>query len=178
MRALLSLLLCCALLGGSLAKANADEQRAVLTIRVNTVAKQEATVTLRDGDVLVARTDLEQAGLLGFPFNGAGKPDDLIPLSSLKPALTFHVDDVSLSLDLTVTPEHLGGTVVNFGPHQDIALSKPVPSAFLNYSVSTSSQTGASVAGEFGTHIGSGSFSSTFSASANSQYNSNITNWI
>src|SRR6185437_17123027 len=146
MRALLSLLLCCALLGGSLAKANADEQRAVLTIRVNTVAKQEATVTLRDGDVLVARTDLEQAGLLGFPFNGAGKPDDLIPLSSLKPALTFHVDDVSLSLDLTVTPEHLGGTVVNFGPHQDIALSKPVPS--------------------------------TFSASANRQYNSNITNWI
>jgi outer membrane usher protein len=48
----------------------------------------------------------------------------------------------------------------------------------LNYSVSTSNQTGASVAGEFGTHIGSGSFSSTFSASANSEYNSNITNWI
>jgi outer membrane usher protein len=178
MRRVLSVLVCSVLFSGSLAVASAAEQRAVLTIRVNTVTKQDATVTLRDDDVLVSRTDLEQAGLVGFRFNGRGKPGDPVSLKSLLPSLTFRVDDVALALDITVTPEHLGGTVVNFGPHQEIALSKPVKSAFLNYSVSTSNQTGAAFAGEFGTRIGEGMFSSTFSASGNAQYNSNITNWI
>lgn len=174
----LSVVLCCILVAGSLANAGAAEQRAVLTIRVNTVPKQDATVTLRDDDVLVQRSDLEDAGLQGFSFNGKGKPDDLIPLASLKPALTFRVDDVSLTLDITVTPEHLSATVLNYGPHQDVALSKPVKSAFFNYSVSTSNDTGAAFAGEFGTRIGGGAFSSTFSASGNRQYNSTITSWI
>lgn len=178
MRAPASLLLCSVLLAGSVVTAGAAEQRAVLTIRVNTVARQDATVTLRDDDVLVARADLEQAGLLGFSFNAGGKPGDLISLASLKPALTFRVDDVSLSLDITVTPEHLGGTVVDYAPHEDVKLSKPAKSAFLNYSLSTSNQTGAAIAGEFGSHIGSGAFSSTFSAAGNRQYNSNITNWV
>jgi len=178
MRALLSLLLCSVLASASIANAGAAQQRAVLTLRVNTVVKQDATVALRDDDVLISRGDLEQAGLLGFSFNGGGKPDDLISLASLAPALTFKLDDVSLSLDITVTPDHLRSTVVNFGPHQDIALERPARSAFLNYALSTSNQTGASIAGEFGTHIGKGTFSSTFSASANSRYNSNLTSWV
>jgi outer membrane usher protein len=178
MRAPLSLLLCSVLFSGTLVSAGAAEQRAVLTIRVNTVTKQDATVTLRDDDVLVSRADLEQAGLLGFPFNGPGRAGEFVSLASLKPDLKFRVDDVALTLDITVSPDHLGGTVVNFGPHQDIALSKPVKSAFLNYSVSTSNQTGAAIAGEFGTRIGAGVFSSTFSASGNRQYSSNVTNWI
>jgi outer membrane usher protein len=177
MRAFLCALLCTVFLLSTLAPSGAEEQRAVLTLRVNTVSKQDATVTLRGDDVLVPRVDLEQAGLKGFPFNGTGRPDDLISLSSLKPGLTYHVDDVALSLDITVTPEHLGGTVVDFGPHQEIAINKPAKSAFLNYSVSTSNQTGAAVAGEFGTRVGAGMFSSTFSASGNRQYNSNITSW-
>lgn len=174
----LAFLFCCVLVAGSFTNAGAAEQRAVLTIRVNTVPKQDATVTLRDDDVLVRRGDLEDAGLQGFRFNASGKPGDLISLASLKPTLTFHVDDVSLSLDITVTPEHLSATVLNYAPHEDVALSKPVKSAFLNYSLSTSNQTGASLAGEFGTRIGNGAFSSTFSASGNRQYNSNITNWV
>jgi outer membrane usher protein len=178
MRRWVCMLLCGALPFYPFAGASAAEQRAVLTIRVNTVTKQDATVTLREDDVLVQRSDLEDAGLRGFPFSGRGKPSDLISLSSLKPSLVFHVDDVALALDITVTPDHLSGTVVNFGPQQDITLSKPVRSAFLNYSISASNETGPAFAGEFGTHVGAGTFSSTFSAAANRQYNSNITNWI
>ncbi|HET7813893.1 MAG TPA: fimbria/pilus outer membrane usher protein, partial [Candidatus Baltobacteraceae bacterium] len=178
MRSAIGLFLSAVLFTGSLVNARADEQRAVLTIRVNTVTKQDATVTLRDGDAFVSRGDLEAAGLKGFDFGGTGKATDPVSLLSLKPALTFHVDDVALELDITVSPEHLGGTVVNFGPHQDITLEKPVKSAFLNYSLSTSDSTGAALAGEFGTRIGSGVFTSTISAAGNRQYNSSITNWI
>lgn len=178
MRSLIGAMVCSIVIVGSCAGAPASDQRAVLTLRVNTVAKQDATVTLRGDDVLVTRADLEQAGLMGFAFNNAGKADDLVSLQELRPALTFHIDDVSLALDLKVSPEHLGGTLVNFGPHEAVEVAKPARSAFLNYSLSTSNQTGPAFAGEFGTHFGAGIFSSTFSTSGNREYNSNITSWV
>ncbi len=171
-------MLCAILLLVSAGTAVADEQRAMLTLRVNMLAKQDVTVTLRDGDILVRRSDLQDAGLRGFAFDDTGKPSDLIPLSSLQPALKYHVDDRTLVLDITVTPEHLETTLVDYRSREDIALSKPVKSAFLNYSVSTSNQTGAAFSGEFGTHLGAGMFSSTVSVAANQQYRSNITRWI
>jgi outer membrane usher protein len=142
------------------------------------VPKQDVTVILRDNDVLIKRSDLEEAGLHGFAFKTAGKPSDLIALSSLSPGLTFHVDDVGLTLDLTVTTGHLDSTVVDFRPREDVKFSRPVRSAFLNYSVSGSNDTGAAFAGEFGTHIGAGIFSSTVSVAGNHQYNSSITRWV
>lgn len=178
MRRLGSAVVCLLLQLGSIAVASADDQRAVLTMRVNTVAKQEVTVTMRDGEVFVRRSDLKDAGLRGFAFNDGGNPTDLIPLSGLKPDLTFRVDDVSLMLELTVAPKHLQSTVIDYRPHQDVSLVKPARSAFLNYSVSTSNATGAAFSGEFGTRIGGGTLSSTVTVAQDQQYRSNITRWI
>lgn len=169
---------CILVLALSPAMTLAADQRAVLTLRVNLVPKNEVTVTLHDDDVLVRRSDLEDAGLHGFSFNGKGKPSDLIPLSTLKPGLTFRLDDVTLVLDLTVLSNHLDANVVDYRPHQDLTLAKPVRSGFLNYAVSTSDQTGGTFSSEFGTHVGSGMFSSTMSVAANQTYRSNITRWI
>lgn len=142
------------------------------------VPKNEITVTLRDDEVLVRRSDLEDAGLHGFAFNGAGKPSDLIALSALKPDLTFRVDDVTLVLDLTVQSKHLDANVVDYRPHQDLTLAKPVRSAFINYAVAASNQTGSTLSSEFGTHVGVGMFSSTLSIAASQDYRSNITRWV
>jgi outer membrane usher protein len=178
MRALVCALLCVCFSASSFGLASAADQRAVLTLRVNTVPKQDVTVTLRDADVLVRRSDLEEAGLRGFLFNAHGDPADLVSLSTLRPDLAYHVDDVGLVLELTVTASHLASTVIDFRSRQDVSLAKPARSAFLNYSVSTSNATGAAFAGEFGTRIGAGSFTSTLSLAANQQYRSNITRWI
>ncbi|MGZ3562178.1 MAG: fimbria/pilus outer membrane usher protein [Vulcanimicrobiaceae bacterium] len=156
----------------------AEDQRAVLTLRVNMVTKQDVTVTLRGDDVLLKRADLEAAGLHGFKFEDRGNPSDLISLSSLRPDLTFHIDDVALVLDISARTNHLDANLVDFGSHQDIKLAKPARSAFLNYSLSTSNQTGEAFSTEFGTHVGAGMFSSTASLAVSQQYRSSITRWI
>lgn len=171
-------LICAMMIAASGGNALAEEQRAVLTLAVNTVPKGEVTVTLRDADVLVRRSDLIGAGLKAFPFNRAGSAGDVISLTSLAPELRFHVDDVNLVLDITVTAPHLDATVVDFRPRQNVALARPVRSAFLNYSLSTSNQTGATFAGEFGTHVGAGMFSSTASFASANTYRSSVTRWV
>lgn len=179
MRRRVCALLCTALLTAPFGMARAaDEQRAVLTLRVNTVVKQDATVTLRDGDVLVRRSDLIAAGIKSFAFVKSGNDADLVSLSSLRPDLTFRIDDVGLTLDLTVTPNHLDATVVDFRSHDDIALARPAKSAFLNYSLGAASETGVTLAGEFGTHVGAGVLSSTVSYAGSKLYRSSITRWI
>lgn len=179
MRRLFCAIVCTALVAsGTPAPARADEQRAVLTLRVNTVMKSEATVTLKDDDVLVRRADLIDAGLRAFAFNRSGKADDLVALSALKPDLTFHVDDVNLTLDLTVATSHLDSTLVNFRRNQDLTLSKPVKSAFLNYSLASASGSGTTYSTEFGTHIGAGMFTATQSFSASNINRSAITQWV
>lgn len=171
-------LVCAALTVTPFGSARAAEQRAVLTLRINTVTKQDATVTLRDDDVLVRRGDLIAAGLKAFPFERTGSDGDLISLAALKPDVTFHIDDVALALDLTVAPNHLDATVVDFRSKEDVSLARPVKSAFLNYSAGASSDTGVTLAGEFGTHIGAGVFSSTMSYASSRLYRSSVTRWI
>src|ERR1700719_3475413 len=148
MRSRISAFLCAALLAASCGIAEADDQRAVLTLRVNLVTKQEVTVTVRDDDVLIKRADLEAAGLHGFTFSTVVPGTDLVSLSSLKPDLTFRVDDVALMLDITTRSNHLDHNVVDFGSHQDIKLAQPARSAFPNYSASATNQTGATFSGE------------------------------
>lgn len=178
MRRWLCALACTAIVASTHATGVAMDQRAVLTLRINTVEKSTATVVLRGDDVLVRRADLIAAGLKGFTFNSGGKADDLVALSALRPDLTFQVDDVQLALNLTVTPAHLDATVVDFHPQQSLALERPVRSAFLNYSLATSSQSGMTISEEFGTHIGAGMFSSTASFAGSNLYRSNITRWV
>lgn len=168
---------CISIFALSCANAFADDQRAVLTLRVNMAAKQDATVTIHGADVLVRRGDLRSAGLRGFHLE-EGNPADLIALSTLEPGVTFRVDDVALTLDLTVSAAHLETNVIDFGAHQDVTLARPVRSAFLNYSVSDASQTGAAFSGELGTHVGTGMLTSTASYAANQTYRSSVTHWV
>ena len=90
-----------------LAAAAPPVQRALLTLRVNTIAKQEITVELQGASALVRRADLDAAGLHGFPYERTAKASDWVSLDSLAPALTYRVDDTNLELDLTVTGDHL-----------------------------------------------------------------------
>src|SRR5579884_969634 len=80
----------------------AAQVRAMLTLRVNTVSKFDVTAKLGDSDVFVMRKDLEDAGLQHLDYHGA-KPDDYVSLQSLRPAVTYNVDDKALTLDLTVS---------------------------------------------------------------------------
>jgi outer membrane usher protein len=162
---------------GPLGIASAADERAVLTLRVNTVAKFEVTVTLRDDDVLIRRSDLDAAGIRGFTYSGANT-NDLISLKGLGPALKYSVDDKALALDLTVTTDHLAVSSFNYRDQSDLSLSKPARSAFLNYSIGESSQIGANFSGEFGTRIGAGMFQSSTTFAGHGGYNSNVTQWI
>ena len=140
--------------------ARAADQRAVLTLRVNTVDKSEVTAVLRGDDVLLRRSDLDGAGIRGFDYHGA-KAGDLIGLHGLAPNLTYTLDDKSLALNLTVAAAHLDIAVYNYHPPQTLTVSKPARSEFVNYAVSYAAQSGAAVSGEGGTRIGAGIFETT-----------------
>jgi len=115
----------------------AEDQRALLELKVNEVASGEVIVLLRGNDVLIRLKDLQEAGLKSFE----GRQEiilgeNYVLLSSLAPQLLFKVDDRSLSLNLTVQPSILG-----FHRFDD-QTSKPRgmlyaenPSSFFNYSV-------------------------------------------
>ena len=114
----------------------AEDQRALLELKVNEVASGEVSVLLRGNDVLIRLKDLQEAGLKSFE----GRQEiilgeNYVLLSSLAPQLLFKVDDRSLSLNLTVQPSILG-----FHRFDD-QTSKPRgmlyaenPSSFFNYS--------------------------------------------
>lgn len=157
----------------------APSQRALLTLRVNTVTKDEITVVLRGGDVFVQRNDLIAAGLHGFPFNASGKPGNWISLQSLAPAVAFHVDDTNLVLDLTVSGEHFGGaTAIDMQRQDRLALTAPARSAFLNYAAGASTGAGIVLAGEAGTRVGAGVLDSTWNFASRQTTGQNVTRWI
>ncbi len=158
------------------ANAFAADTRAVLTLRVNTVAKSEVTVTMRGSDVLLTRADLQDSGIKGLDFHGA-KPDDLVPLSAFKSFMTYTVDDKALTLDLTVSADHLGVATFNYHQQAALTISKPAHSAFMNYSVGLSSAAGPNVTTQFGTRIGAGLLETTRTFSGYGTYNAAITRW-
>ncbi len=155
----------------------ASDQRAVLTFKINNVAKSDVTVELRGDDVLVRRGDLDAAGIRGFDYHGA-KEQDFIDLKSLAPDLAYRVDDQALTLELTVKVDHLPVSTFNYRPRTTLTLSKPARSAFLNYSIGLSPQWGAQVSSELGTRVGAGTFQNDLSFSGAGSGNAVVTRWI
>src|SRR6185369_5778069 len=95
--ALLALL--AALLLPARARADEEDQRAILTLVVNHAERHEAAVVLRGRDVLVAPEDLRKAGLVGI----SGREETvsgrrLVSLVSLSRTLVFSVDEGALAL--------------------------------------------------------------------------------
>ncbi len=156
-----------------------EQQRALLTIRINTILKSEVTVILRGTDVLVKRSDLVEAGLRGFKFNDEATPDNWISLASLAPGLTYRVDDTNLILDLSVSGEHFGeGTAINVQRHEVLHLTRPVRSVFANYAIGGSTRGGAIASMEAGSRIGAGVLDTTWSLASRETYQQNLTRWI
>lgn len=153
-------------------------QRALLTLRVNTVAKSEITVELQGADALVRRADLDSAGLHGFPYERSAKPSDWISLASLAPTLAYRVDDANLELDVTVLGDHFGdGTVIDVQRHEQLALTPPAHSAFLNYAAGGASGAGLMLAGEAGARAGAGVVDATWNFASRQTTGRNMLRW-
>lgn len=161
-----------------LAAAAPPVQRALLTLRVNTIAKSEIIVELQGKNALVRRADLDAAGLHGFPYEQTAKASDWISLDSLAPTLAYRVDDTNLELDLTVTGDRFGdGTVIDVQRRERLALTPPARSAFLNYAVGGASGAGLLLAGEAGTRIGAGVLDGTWNFAARQTAGRNMLRW-
>jgi outer membrane usher protein len=113
-------------------------QRAILGLTVNLVERGELFVVLRAGDVFVKVRDLEAAGLRGFAGRTEAIDGELyVSLRSLAPDVRFEVDEVSLTLRLSVAPSQLAPTSLDFGAGRPPGLQYAAdPSAFLNYAFS------------------------------------------
>lgn len=82
-----------------------------------------AHVVVRNDDVLIAVAALEGAGLSGFMGHRESADDTMfVSLSSLAPGITFRLDEVTLSLEITADPSLLGEVVRSFhtGPPADL----------------------------------------------------------
>ena len=115
----------------------AEDQQALLELKVNEVASGEVGVLLRGNDVLIRLKDLQEAGLKSFE----GRQEiilgeNYVLLSSLAPQLLFKVDDRNLSLNLTVQPSILGFHRFDDQTNKPRGLLYAEnPSSFFNYSV-------------------------------------------
>jgi len=134
--------------------AETTDQRALLTLKVNTVERGDVYVVLRGSDALADLSDLRSGGikLAGVETEhlyGA----DYVDLKQLGPSVQYQVDAVALELRLTVPPAMLdSSTNVNLASAALTVKSSSQPAAFFNYSVSDGSL-GPSFAGELGASI-------------------------
>ena len=132
------------------------DQRASFDLIVNTEGKGTALVILRGADALVAVADLTDAGLQGFA--GARSSVDgreYVSLLSLRPQLTFAIDDAALALRMTADVALLGHVVIDFraaARPADLELRRDT-SAFFNYSAQLGSTGALAAFGEAGASL-------------------------
>lgn len=143
--------------------------RTFVTLHINTVDDGETVAILRGSDVLVPISAFEQAGVHGL--EGARETihnEIYVSLMSLAPDVTFKLDPDSLSLDVTISAKHFGGT------SQSLTRARPrnidytsTSSAYTNYAVTDA---GGASNGYFETGISHGqdSFHFSFTASSDS----------
>jgi len=143
----------------------AQHQRAVMALSINLSDKEEILVILRDGDVLARISDLEQAGLDALAgqrevFGG----ESYVSLASLAPAITYEVDEKTLTLRLTVSPGLLPSTVLNLGSGRPPGITySQSTSAFLNYALNWPDLKRLDAFGEAGISLGGNLLSRSFS---------------
>jgi outer membrane usher protein len=134
----------------------AQEQPAYLDVVVNQVHQGTLLVYLEPGDVLVAMSDLEAAGLRGL----AGERRDVsgrvfLSLASLAPDVAYEINEERLELALTVRPGLLPRTIVDLGSSRPKAITYGRErTAFLNYALRTGRADRVSGDGEAGLRLG------------------------
>jgi outer membrane usher protein len=131
------------------------DERAILVLYVNDIARGEAFVVLRRPDVLVRAADLESARV---PLGTAMRLDidgvSYITLASLAPAVTYTLDERALELRLTLGAQAFPASTIrtsSLAPANVEYLR--APSAFLNYATTWRSN-GADVTAELGATLG------------------------
>jgi len=158
------LLVFVALLGAP-AIARAQDQHTFLDLVVNQVAKGDALVVLRGADALIGVSTLTDAGLAGF--EGRRETIDRQPfvsLQSLRPDVTFSVNERDLTLTLTVSATLLPAVV------RDLQADRPRDlvyrrnsSLFLNYALNAGDDRNYDVQTESGATVGRALIYNTFS---------------
>ncbi|MFI5340091.1 MAG: fimbria/pilus outer membrane usher protein [Candidatus Methylomirabilales bacterium] len=132
---LLLLILCTLLVVVS--PAYATEQRALLTLLINTQERGEIPVILRDNDVLVRLQDLDQARLhiTGGTQTLRG-PDRYISLQSLAPEVEYAFNEEALSLAITAPAAFFTPTIARLSAArpENYRISTDT-SAYLNYAI-------------------------------------------
>jgi outer membrane usher protein len=114
-----------------------SDQRAVLSLMINTAGKDDTTVVLRGGEVWIPVSDLIAAGLRDFP----GRREVLfgashVLLSSLAPLVQYTLDEEGLALRLTVPAGALPPSLLDLSPGTPKGIiRRHDPSAFLNYAL-------------------------------------------
>ena len=116
----------------------AEDQRALLELKVNGVASGEVSVLLRNAYALIRLKDLQEAGLKNIEgHQEILLGESYVSLSSLAPQLLFKVDDRNLSLNLTAQPSVLGFHRFDDQTNRPRGLLYTEnPSSFFNYSLS------------------------------------------
>lgn len=113
------------------------EQRALLTLSINTQERGEVPVIIRDDDVLVRIQDLEQ-GRLHIPGGTQTvlRPDRYVSLQSLAPEVRYRVDEDALTLAVTAPAALFTPTITRLSAArpENYRISTDT-SAYLNYAI-------------------------------------------
>jgi outer membrane usher protein len=150
----------------------AQAQRAIFGLSVNLIEKGEILLILREGDVLARIADLEQAGLHGLTGTQeifGGEP--YVLLSSLVPTITYELDEASLTLRLTASPDLLPATVLNLRTDRPPGLIyMQNPSAFVNYSLNWSDFERVDAFSEAGISLGGNLLAGSFTRTGEGEF--------
>jgi outer membrane usher protein len=128
------LVACLAAAPATAAEANERDQQAIFAFFVNTVEVGEAYAVIRGGDVLMARSDLQKAGLRGFEATEelvAGRT--LVSLASVRPRLKVVVDEAEVAIRLDVPVELFAPQHIDLGGAPGEVSRERRTSAFINY---------------------------------------------
>ena len=121
--------------------ARAADLRAFVTLHVNTLDQGETVAVLRDKDVLIPISALEQAGIHGLGGKRETiRGENFVSLASLAPAIDYTLNQDSLELDVTVQPKFLPSVQL------DLVRARPANveytgsrSAYVNYALNRTS---------------------------------------
>jgi outer membrane usher protein len=113
------------------------DQRAIFSVRVNEIKTGETDVILRGDDVLIRVKDLRNAGMLAV--NGRQqifRGESYVSLKSLAPSVSYRIDENSLTIDLTLTPEAFGENILSGTDNRPKKMEySEATSGFVNYAV-------------------------------------------
>src|SRR5262245_56866883 len=158
-------------------RAFAEQQPAMLDVSINGVPQGQAFVVLDDGQVWMDRALFSDAGISKVhgeerEWNGR----TLVRLASLAPGVTYELDEISLTLKLTVQASLMSGKRVDLSSRRPDGIEyRHATSAFLNYGTSVMSAGTSSVSFEGGLSAAGALFTSTGFADSTGAFRRGLT---